>query len=97
MTFAQLSESSGLPLPFLNAIVVYGPMALMLYWFMWRAERKSEQVLEHLAKLSHRINGITKAMLVDVISRDNYNGAAREAAQRMLGEMEASDSARESR
>lgn len=105
MNFAQIAEGSGLPLPFLNALVIYGPMGVTLAWFMWRAEKKleevalraekrSDQVMEHLGRLSHRINGITKAMLMDVISRDNHHGAAKEAAQRMLVEMEASDASR---
>ena len=89
MNVAQVAADPA-AVPFLNALITYGPMGLMLAWVLMRGEKKLDQVVERIDRLAHRINGITKAMLVDVISRDHYNGAAKEAAQRMLSEMEAS-------
>ena len=79
------------PVDIVSALISYGPLGLVTAWLMLRGERKLEVVADRIDKLSHRINGITKAMLVEVISRDNpHNGAARMAAERMLREMEAS-------
>lgn len=88
MTLSQINEMQ----VFMNALITYGPMGLMLAWLLMRGERKMEMIVDRLDRLSHRINGITKAMLMDVVSRENHhNEKARELAQRMLGQMESSE------
>lgn len=67
-----------------TALVIYGPMGGMIAWFMLRAERS-------LRTLSHRIDGMTRALLVDVISRDTAGVHAKNSARQMLAEIEAKD------
>lgn len=62
----------------------YGPLGFMCSWFMWRGEK----VISEIRTLSHRIDGITKAMLVDVLSRESCGPAARKAAKDMLDKVE---------
>jgi membrane protein implicated in regulation of membrane protease activity len=79
-----------------SALAIYGPMGIMLIWFAWRAEQKSDKVAEHLNKLGHRIEGMTRAMLADVISRDTSGPEAKRIAQQMLTKIESSDDKRPS-
>lgn len=65
-------------------LTVYGPMAVGLWWFASRAEGKLEGIGTKIDTLSHRISGMTKAMLMDVISRENASVALKSAAQDML-------------
>ena len=68
-----------------SAIVIYGPMGAMLAWFMLRVEKLIGRV-EVLAAL---IDGLTKAMLLDVVSREGIGIHTKEVARDMLGEIEA--------
>lgn len=64
-------------------------MGIIICWFMFRGEA----VLKEIRSLSNRIDGLTKAMLVDVLSRDN-SGAhtqTRSIAQEMLSKIQARD------
>jgi hypothetical protein len=74
-----------------SALAIYGPMGIMLIWFAWRAEQKSDKVAEHLNKLGHTIEGMTHAMLADVISRDTSGPEAKRVARQMLTRIESSD------
>ncbi len=69
-------------------IVAYGPMGIMLAWFMWRFEA----MVKAFRGLSHTIDGMTKAMLVEVMSRPGSTNAARQTASEMLSKMEQKDS-----
>lgn len=75
-------------------LLTYGPLGVVLAWFMLRGEAKLEKVIERLDLLGHKITGVTKAMLVDVLSREPVDSKARHIAQMMLAEMEA-DSVKE--
>ena len=66
-----------------NALWIYGPMYAMLGWFMLRGER----IMSEIRVLSHRIDGLTKAMLVDVLSRENAGSQTRQTAQEMLAKI----------
>ncbi len=67
-----------------NALFAYGPMGIIICWFMFRGEA----VLKEIRGLANRIDGLTRAMLVDVLSRDNSGPHARETAQAMLTKIE---------
>ncbi len=65
----------------ITGIVIYGPMGLMLAWFMLRSEKA-------MNTLSHRIDGMTRALLVDTLSRDNVGSTSRKLAEEMLTNIE---------
>lgn len=71
-----------------SGLYVYGPMGIILTWFMWRYESRNEGLRKDIRVLSHRIDGMSKALLVDVISRDTKGGAAKKFAEDMLSRME---------
>lgn len=60
-----------------SGLYAYGPMGAVLAWFMFRSERA-------MNRLSHKIDGMTRAILVDTLSRDNCGPATRKLAQQML-------------
>lgn len=70
-----------------SALVVYGPMGAMLLWFMVRFE----SMVKAFGILSHRIDGVTRAMLLDVASRDSAGPQVKRIAQEMLAKIEARD------
>lgn len=74
-----------------SELYTYGPMGVILAWFLWRGEKLGASVAKRLDTLSHRIDGITRAMLVDVISRDSAGSHAKDAARTMLAKIEARD------
>lgn len=71
-----------------SALFVYGPMGVMLAWFMWRFEA----LLKEIRTMSHRFDGMTRAILVDVVSRET-SPIVRQTAQDMLTKIAARDSA----
>jgi hypothetical protein len=77
-----------------NSLVIYGPMGLMLIYFMFRGEKFSENVVKELRTLAHRIDGLTRAMLVDTVSRDSTGPHAKQKAQEMLNAIEARNTPR---
>lgn len=70
---AQVAQTAPPILPSLtwsSALIIYGPMGAMLVWFATRGERLARDVINELGVLGHRINGMTRAMLTDVASRE---------------------------
>ena len=76
-------------------LIVYGPMAVGLSWFAFRAENLmkdlkvpitsgfSESNLE-VRRMAHRLHGMQKAMLVEVMAHPGTNESARDIAEKML-------------
>ena len=71
-----------------NAIVAYGPMGIVLAWFMIRGETKMADIVTELRVLGHRMNGITKAMLADIASRETTGEALRTLVNSELSKLE---------
>lgn len=69
----------------LALLVAYGPMGIVLAWFLIRFERLPKA----FATLSHRIDGLTRAMLLDVASRENCGNGSKRIANEMLAKIEA--------
>lgn len=67
------------------ALYTYGPMGIMLGWFMWRNER----LIPEIRTLSHRIDGLTKALLMDMISRDTSGPHTIQQAREALAKIAA--------
>ncbi len=72
----------------INALIIYGPMGIMLAWFAMRAETKLERIVERIDHLSHKITGVTTALLTDVLSRESVSPRARQIAEDMLEKIE---------
>jgi hypothetical protein len=68
-------------------LVGYGALGIVSAWLMWR----DRFVGSKLDTLAHRIDGMTRAMLIDVISRDTAGQNARSAAQEMLNKIQSRD------
>lgn len=60
-----------------GVFVQYGIIGLILYWFMFRLEKK-------LDKHSSVLNDFTEIIAIDVLSRENLNGVVRTRAEKVL-------------
>lgn len=69
----------------MGALVNYGPMGILLLWFMYR----DGKIVPEIRSLSHRIDGLTRALLMDLVSRDTTGPATRAAAQQEIAKIEA--------
>lgn len=73
----------------------FGLPVLIILWFMWRTEKKLDNLTASLTNtvggkldnLAHKISGMTKAMLMDVISRENTTDIVKRTAHDMLSKM----------
>ncbi len=78
-TLAQLANENQ------AALTVYGPMGIMLAWFMWRGEK----VAGKLADLAHRIDGLTKALLLEMIDRDSLGAGTQKYIHETIAKIDA--------
>jgi hypothetical protein len=85
-----------------SSLVIYGPMGAMLVWGAYMAQKVLERVvtkheaafdelLKELRRVSHRLNGLERAMLADVISRESSGSESKRIAQQMLDRSEKAD------
>jgi hypothetical protein len=81
---AQLQDSA-------PALYTYGPMGVILAWFMWRGEKLSTEV----RSLAHRIDGLTRALLVDMMNRETTGPTARRYAAEAIAQIEARQNKRD--
>lgn len=80
--FAQVPD-----LNLTTALVIYGPMGVFCGFFMWQFPK----MIVEIRSLGHRIDGMTRAMLADIITRDGVGHNAQRVAQEMLAKIEAND------
>ena len=76
---AQIAVDQG------GVLLTYGPMGVVLAWFMWRGEKLGGEI----RSLAHRIDGLTRALLMDMVSRDNVGPTTKAAAQAEIAKIEA--------
>ena len=67
------------------ALYTYGPMGIVLAWFMWRGEK----VVTELRSLAHRIDGLTKALLVDMADRESCGIQTKKYAREEIAKIDA--------
>lgn len=79
-----LAQVAGPEVNPMTLLVAYGPMGIMLAWFMWRFEA----MIKSFRGLSHQIEGMSKALLVEVMSRPSTTPATRQVATDMLADIE---------
>lgn len=77
---------SGLEANPVTLLTVYGPMGVIIAWFMFRFEK-------WMARLNHKIDGLTRAMLITELGRETANphSHARELAKEMLAKIKLRD------
>lgn len=59
-------------------LLTYGPLGIITGWLMYRDEKRATQLRkheelesEHRIDILHRMDGLTKAILVDVLERNS--------------------------
>jgi hypothetical protein len=67
-----------------SLFVAYGPLGAITAWFMLRGEK----FIGEFRNLSGRIDIMSRAILVDVVSRDYAPAKAKEQAQEILRELD---------
>jgi len=68
-----------------SVLLGYGPLGFMVLWFAPRAER----VLTKLADLAHRIDGLTRALLVDMVERESSGSHTKAYAREAIAKNDA--------
>ena len=58
---------------------------IVIGWFMWFTEKLRNE----LRSLTHRIDGLTRALLMDMVNRDNIGQQTREMCQQEIAKIEA--------
>ena len=88
-TLAQVSE--GTP-----ALYTYGPLGIITCWLMYRDEMRAKQVTKMEAQMSemhvdamHRIDGLAKALLMDMVERESAGDHVREYATEAIRKIDA--------
>ena len=66
-------------------LLSYGPLGIMCAWFMWRAER----VFTEIRDLAHRIDGLTKALLIDMANRETCGVQTKAYAKEAIAKIDA--------
>lgn len=66
-------------------LYVYGPMGVFCGWLMWRDEKRAGDQ----RSLSHRIDGLTRALLVDMTERDSCGPHAKRYAREEIAKIDA--------
>jgi len=67
-----------------SVLYAYGPLGVICAWFMWRVEK----LIDRISYLGHRIDGMTRAMMIEALSRPEVSPAARKYAEELLSEPE---------
>ncbi len=71
----------------------FGVLGIVLGWFMFRAEKLittgATAMNSELAKLASRIDGLTRAMLMDLVNRDSVGIHTKAQAREMIADIEA--------
>jgi transposase InsO family protein len=68
-----------------SVLLAYGPMGVILAWFMFRGEK----LVGEIRSLAHRIDGLTRALLMDMVTRDSVGPATKDAARAEIAKIEA--------
>lgn len=63
----------------------YGLLGAVLAWFMFHGSKLAGEI----RSLAHRIDGLTKAMLMDMVNRDNVGFHTKQAARDSIARIEA--------
>ena len=91
--FAQVDAGA-----FITALTSYGFPGFVCCWFMWYGQKLMKEHRDswketnaEIKILSHRMDGMTRAMLVDALSRESTGPATYKVAQDMLSKINVRD------
>ena len=90
---AQMAAEHELVARLLSAGGAATILSIVLAWFMFKNERNFDRIGLALERLSHKFHGMTKAMLIDTMSRESTGPTARRLAQEMINDIEATERA----
>lgn len=89
ITMAQVADNP-------SALYAYGPLGIITCWLMYRDERRAIQIREnevreagHREDVMHRIDGLTKALLVDLVERETATQHAKDFAREAIARIDA--------
>lgn len=72
-----------------SILLTYGPLGAVCAWLMWRAEKTEAKIVNVLGDLAHRIDGLTRAMLVDMTERESAGERTKEYARQAIAKIDA--------
>lgn len=68
-----------------SMLIAYGPLGIICGWFMLRCEK----LFTEIRGLAHRIDGLTRALLVDMINRESCGAQTKAYAQEAIAKIDA--------
>lgn len=74
-----------------NPLASLGIAGVVIGWMMWFFDKLRQEI----KGLAHRIDGLTRALLMDLVSRDTTGPHAREMAREELSKIESRSTRRE--
>lgn len=82
-----LAQTAELATANVAVLYTYGPMGVILGWFMLRGEK----LIVEIRSLSSRIDSLTRALLVDIIDRETCGEHAKQFARESIAQIDARD------
>lgn len=67
-----------------ESLAKYGLLGAVLAWFMVRNEKSQDRVVVHLEKLEHKMSGLSRTMLIEILSREGLSERAKRACHTEL-------------
>ncbi len=64
--------------------VTWGLAGIIILWFLWRVDGRLMALEKAINHNSHKLTGITRAMLIELLSREESSVAAKAAAREEL-------------
>ncbi len=74
------------------ALYAYGPLGIICAFFMWRdvaRDRERAAFVDKLGDVGHRMDGLTKALLVDMIHRTDIGVTTKRYAVEQIAKIDA--------
>lgn len=79
-----------------QALYSYGALGIICAWLMWRDEKRAKDLREadgerstEMRSLAHRIDGLTKALLVDITERESCGLHTKRYAKEEIAKIDA--------
>lgn len=76
MTFAQVQEYE----PFMR----YGLLGIMIAWVLVKLDRRLESLENSMKANTHKVTGLSRTLLIELLSRENVSIQAKAAAREEL-------------
>lgn len=76
------------------ALYAYGPLGIICAFFMWRdvaRDREREMFMQTVRDVGHRVDGLTKALLVDMVNKENVGPKTKQYAVEAIAKIDARD------